>query len=124
MKLSNFIKSLLIVFFSVLSFTGCSEEKVASTDCYYSMGISSMNTGNGMIKEIQLIDNAFREALGVSESTFKLTGEETDCDSKVLKAATEAQAELEDYNFEGKYTFTIYRIGVKNDVMIYEYTFE
>lgn len=107
-RFGKFSALLMALAFVTLQFTACSKDDDVQT-IYYSMGFSSMSaSGLEFITEMGVIENAFKDALGVSDATFSLNGTVEECDAKVKAACEKAKGKLVDkvWSFDGKYTVT------------------
>lgn len=76
-------------------FTACSDDDEA-VSVKYSAGFESLNaTGDDFLDHLALVEQAYLEALNVSESSFVLTGTIAECDALVKAACERAEAEVE-----------------------------
>ncbi len=96
-----------------LGFTSCSsnDDDNKEQKIYYVMDFSNFNSDDAgaatMMKEMSLVRSTFQSALGVSETSFTLTGTSSSCDKDVLAKCKAAETTLSDYSFKCTFTFTI-----------------
>ncbi|MEG1728929.1 MAG: hypothetical protein RR280_05225 [Bacteroidaceae bacterium] len=101
--------------------TSCSDDddETKSKSCYYTTDFESMSSSSDdMMAEIRLIESTFLKKNGVKEKPFKLIG--SDCDGTVKKACQEAEAELKDKKWNGKYVYTVVNMSTGKNVYTYE----
>lgn len=111
MKKSLLTKILLALLMVVAgaAFTACSDDDDEPGLVVYNYGFDEFSsTDLAVLSEMQTIQNAFKAALGVSGSTFNMTGSVKDCDSKVIERCEKAARSLSDneWSFSGTFNVT------------------
>ena len=95
----------------VFTFSSCDDDNDDNTTIFYKMGFSSFDSSTSSasyaMEDMQVIQDAFKSALGVSESSFKLTGKASSCDKEVKAKCETAAKSLEDKTFHSKFTYDV-----------------
>ena len=100
--------------------TSCDDEP--DSEIIYNMGITSMSSSSlESLNEMDVIYKAFHEATGVTENTFTMKGDASECDKKVKAACEKAELSLKDNTWVGTYTFTVTNENTQKTV--YQHTF-
>ena len=111
---------LTIVVVAIIALTSCDDEP--DSEIIYNMGITSMSSSSlESINEMDVIYKAFHEAAGVTENTFTMKGDASECDKKVKAACEKAELSLKDNTWVGTYTFTVTNENTQKTV--YQHTF-
>lgn len=126
MKSKTFkLLSVLLVACMGLIFTSCSEDEEGSTSQIYSWGFDSLHSSSmEFLSDMDKIENAFKSAMGVSESDTYIIkeGSSDKCDKEIRTACDKAYKSLEGTAWHGNYTFTVN--NVTTNTQIASYTFE
>jgi hypothetical protein len=101
--------------FSV-SFSSCSKDDDDETLLYYSLGFSQMD---GNFTEAAVIDDAFKEALGVTSDTFTSY---PGGDEKIKSNCEKAASKLNKTAFTGSYTYAVSKYTSKGISTVYTWT--
>lgn len=120
MVISKKLFGLLLIGIMTLFTFSCSEDNEISTTVHYSMGFDQVYSTN--FSEMSVIEQAYKEALGVSDTNFSLDGKISECDSRVLQSCHAAEEELEGNTWNGKYTFIV--TNANSEEVIYQKVFE
>lgn len=103
--------------FSLVSCEKLEDEKLV----YYSMGFDSFqSSSSSFLTQMVQIENAFKEELGVTSSTFYLEGTSDECDAQVKEACQRAEESLQDEQFDLSATFVV--TNTNNVTVVYTYT--
>lgn len=120
MEISRKLFGLLLIGIMAIFTPSCSGDEETSTTVYYSMGFDTVSTTD--LSELSVIERAYKEALGVSDTSFSLYGKISECDSKVLQSCRSAEEELEGNTWKGSYTFIV--TNANSAEVIYQKVFE
>lgn len=120
MNIKKFFGLLMIFAVAIFAFTACSsdddDEKVGTFE--YAIGYPSFM---GDFEGMQKINDAFMQAFGVTEKSFKLTGTQSECNRKAKEYAMKAQAALAN---EGSFGATVKFVNVTTGELIHSFTIE
>ena len=118
MNIKKFFGLLMICAVAIFAFTACSsdddDEKTGTFE--YAIGYPSFA---GNFEGMQKISDAFKQAFGVTEKSFKLTGTQSECNRKAKEYALKAQAALAN---EGSFDATIKFVNVTTGELIHSFT--
>lgn len=120
MEISRKLFGLLLIGIMAIFTPSCSGDEETSTTVYYSMGFDTVSTTD--LSELSVIELAYKEALGVSDTSFSLDGKISECDSKVLQSCRAAEEELKSNIWNGSYTFIVTNLNTAE--VIYQKDFE
>ena len=103
-----FATTLLVMALAMVgTFTSCSDDE-QETEVAYTYGFSRMSSSSARIMlELGEIEDAFKSALNVSGSPFKMSGTVSSCDTKVKAACEKAYEKLLGKIWNGNYTFVV-----------------
>ena len=119
-KMSAMLTIIVAAIIACVAMTSCDEEP--DSEIIYNMGITSMSSSSlESINEMDVIYKAFHEAAGVTENTFTMKGDASECDKKVKAACEKAELSLKDNTWVGTYTFTVTNENTQKTV--YQHTF-
>ena len=110
---------MLILALIGLLFSSCSDDDDEVTTVQYSMGFNSMSTSD--VSEMYVIESAYKEALGVSSSSFTLSGTVSECDNKVKSACKNAEKTLQEQTIQGSYLFVVTNYNSMQDVYTHQF---
>lgn len=118
MKAKRFILGVLALMCAVtltVVMTSCGKDEVKdiTETPMYKMGFEAMSGGNEVLTEMNTINNAFLDALGVTDNTFTFNGG----DDKVKQACQQAANKLNNMTFIGHYSFVVRRITTGTPVI-------
>ena len=99
-----------------VSFSSCSKDDDDETLLYYSLGFSQMD---GNFTEMAVIDDAFKEALGVTTDTFTSY---PGGDEKIKSNCDKAASKLNKMAFVGTYTYVVSKYTSKGISTVYSWT--
>ena len=99
-----------------VSFSSCSKDDDNETLLYYGLGFSKMD---GNFTEMKVIDNTFKEALGVSTDEFTSYA---GGDEKIKSNCDKAASKLNNMAFVGKYTYVVTKFTSKGSSTVYSWT--
>lgn len=109
-KLKKFFSPQLLVVMALVmvgTFTSCSNDE-QEIEVVYTYGFSEMSSSSAsFLLEMGEIENAFKSALNVSGSPFKMSGTVSLCDTKVKAACEKAYEKLLGKTWNGNYTFIV-----------------
>lgn len=107
-KLIMGVLALMCAMTLTVTMTSCGKDEVRdiTENPMYKMGFEAMSGGNETLSEMNTINNAFLEALGVTDNTFTFNGG----DNKVKQACQQAANKLNNMTFIGHYSFVVRRI--------------
>jgi hypothetical protein len=115
---------LLVAVATSLAFAACSDQG-EDDDCAidvsytygfrslsysYSSSLSSSSSSNNFLtgfEDMQVIENTYRDALGVAGSPFTIHGTVTATDAKVKSICDQAELQLKDRTWSGTYEFVV-----------------
>lgn len=116
------LAKVLLVFMMMaagFSMTSCGDDDDEPQTQIYSYGFESIS-GSGL-GDIFIIEKAFKEALGVNNTPFTMTGSASECDAKVKAACERAEKSLESVTLSSTGTFTV--TNNTEGKVIYTYNF-
>lgn len=121
MKKELLAKMLLVLLAVVagLSMTSCGDDDDEPQTQIYSYGFESIS-GSGL-SDMFVIEKAFKDALGVTNTPFTMTGSANECDAKVKAACERAAKSLESVTLSSKGSFTV--TNNTEGKVIYTYNF-
>lgn len=93
----------LIGMFAMLLSACSDDDKTVSVT--YSMGFENVQSSS--ISDLSVIENAYKNALGVDNTTFVLEGTIDECDQKVVGTCRNAENALKTQTWSGSYTFEV-----------------
>lgn len=125
-KTFKFMSALLtMAVVAMLSFTltSCSDDDDEPDNVVYTCGISTFeSTSLEFISEISTIENAYKSALGISQSPFTKHGSVKKCDDEVIAACNRAYDSLKEKSWSGNFTYTV--SNVNTGKVVYEQDFK
>lgn len=101
-------------------FTACSDDEEANGTFSYQAGFDMVS--NLDFLQTGSIENAYFEALNVTDGSFTLTGSEEECDAEVYRACKSAETEVEAMNLNGTFTYVVKNVTTSQEVYSYTYT--
>ena len=119
-KASLIFRSMLMLALMCLPFalTSCEEKEAEITGTIvYSMGFETVN---GDIGEMATIEYTYKNALGISNSLFTMTGKVSECDQKIIDACKKAEAQLASHAFKGSFGFNVKNNNTKKRIYFYQ----
>lgn len=120
MKTLKKIFGLILIGIMSIFTPSCTDDEETSTTVHYSMGFDSVSTSN--LSEMSIIERAYKDALGISDTSFSLDGKISECDSKVLQSCRAAEKELNTNIWKGSYTFIVTNLNTTE--IIYQKDFK
>lgn len=93
----------LIGMFAMLLSACSDDDKTVSVT--YSMGFENVQSSS--ISDLSVIENAYKNALGVDNTTFVLEGTIEECDQKVVETCRNVENTLKTQTWSGSYTFEV-----------------
>ena len=117
-KASLIFKSMLMLALMCVPFalTSCEEEEVVGT-ILYSTGFETVS---GDLGEMATIEYTYKNALGISNSLFTMTGKVSECDQKIIDACKKAEAQLASHTFKGSFGFYVDNNNTKKRIYFYQ----
>ena len=109
-KMSAMLTIVVVAIIACVAMTSCDDEP--DSEIIYNMGITSMSSSSL---------ESIHEAAGVTENTFTMKGDASECDKKVKAACEKAELSLKDNTWVGTYTFTVTNENTQKTV--YQHTF-
>jgi hypothetical protein len=118
-KTFRFLSMLLVAVATSLAFAACSdqgEDDDCAIDVSYTYGFRTLDysftsslSSNFLVgfEEMQVIENTYRDALGVAGSPFTIHGTVTASDAKVKSICDQAELQLKDRTWSGTYEFVV-----------------
>lgn len=114
---------LAIMCVTLTAFTACSDEDDNVTEVIYYMNFSKISSsGFDFLQEMIVIQDAFKIALGATDTHFSKTGTNEECDKAVREACEEACVTLKDKEWNGSYTFQVVNVLTKK--VVFEHVFK
>ncbi len=107
-----------------LGFASCSSNDDDQQKIFYKMGFPKFNndgaTPSQQKQEMADIESAYKNALGVSDYYFTLTGTSSSCDKDVTAKCKAAEATLSGHTFNCKFTFAV--TNINDNKVIYSFS--
>lgn len=101
-------------------FTACSDGEEANGTFSYQAGFDMVS--NLDFLQTGSIENAYFEALNVTDGSFTRTGSVEECDTEVYQACKSAETEVEAMNLNGTFTYVVKNVTTSQEVYSYTYT--
>ena len=107
-----------------LGFASCSNDDDKPQTIFYKMGFPKYNfdgaTPSQMKQEMADIESPYKNALGVSDNSFTMTGTSSSCDKDVATKCKAAEATLSGRTFNSKFTFEV--TNLNSNKVIYSFS--
>ena len=101
-------------------FTACSDGEEANGTFSYQAGFDMVS--NLDFLQTGSIENAYFEALNVTDGSFTRTGSVEECDAEVYRACKSVETEVEAMNLNGTFTYVVKNVTTSQEVYSYTYT--
>ena len=92
-------------------FTACSDDEEANGTFSYQAGFDMVS--NLDFLQTGSIENAYFEALNVTDGSFTRTGSEEECDAEVYRACKSVETEVEAMNLNGTFTYVVKNVTTR-----------
>lgn len=123
-KTLKFFCLAMVAMVTSLGFVACSDDDDSSI-VFYSMGFDSTSFSGGSLEEMSnelgTIENAYKNAIGVSDASFTMDGSSSSCDKKVKAACEKAVSALQGKTFKGTYVFSVKNQNENTTIHSHEY---
>lgn len=111
--MKNFLRLISVALMATLTFalslTSCSNDNDTVQDVHYTLGFDQLSGSNDVLSEMYSIETAFTDemnkTLGVTGSSFKITGTIEECDTKVKEACERAAKSLDGIVWSGYFVY-------------------
>lgn len=118
---------LTLVALLCIGFTGCSDDDDEQNIVVYSAGFDSFSSsstssdGSTSLDEMARIEAAYFEELGITSTPFQLTGNTSECDTKVKAACGRAEMRVKAMSLKSHFVYIVVNGNTGETVYRYEY---
>lgn len=112
---------LAVLFLMCTGMAACSDDE--TSDNIYSVGFETLQSDNTeFMAEMKEIEAIFYDELGISDSSFRLSGDQAKCDAQVKAACERAATRLNQRQWSFDFTYSV--SNVLTEQVIYEYKYQ